>query len=407
MSSVIIVGGGHGGVELAFSLRERDYKGRIAVLEKSVFHPYERPPMSKTWLNGTGGPAELELRTHDAFSGADIDLMLDCEVVSIDRDRKFVETSKGRFEYSTLVLALGSNPRQLQLSGARLAGMHHLHTLGQATALRNDLDSASSVGVIGAGFIGLEFASSAAKRGIRVTVMETAGRVMPRTASELTSGYMRARHEGEGTDFRFGATVQEIVGQSGRVWRVNLSDGSFVEADLVVQGVGALANGGWVTDFGLDFDNGIVVDRALRTKDPDVFAIGDCARFLDDEGGATRLESIGNAADHARRAAAAIAGTPVPMPDVPWFWSQQAGVRLQMAGRIDRVEEWLLTGSVESNAFSVLGWRKHQLVYGESINCPRDHLAIRKLLAGNSAPTLPELRPIAEMGLKAAIASLA
>lgn len=407
MSGVIIVGGGHGGVDVAFGLRERGYTGRITVLDKSGFVPYERPPMSKSWINGSGGPEELTLRGHDAFSGANIELMLNCEVLRINRDRKVVETSNGSLDYSTLVLALGSSPRQLRLSGAALAGMHHLHTLEQATALRDDLACATSVGVIGAGFIGLEFASSAAKRGLPVTVMETAGRAMPRTASEFTSGYMRARHEEGGTTFRFNATVQEIIGQSGRVGRVNLSDGSYVEADLVVQGVGALANGGWVTDFGLDFDNGIVVDRTLRTKDQNIFAIGDCARFLDDEGGTTRLESIGNAADHARRAAATIAGIPVPVPDVPWFWTQQAGVRLQMAGRIDRVEEWLLTGAVESNSLSVLGWRNNKLVYGESINSPSDHVAIRKLLAENTAPTLSALRPIAEMGLKAAFKFLA
>lgn len=407
MSGVVIAGGGHGGIDVAFGLRERGYGGPIAVLDKSGFLPYERPPMSKSWINGDGSPAELALRGHDAFSAANIDLVLDCELLSIDRQQKTVETSNGLFDYATLVLALGSKPRQLPISGATLAGVHHLHTLEQAAALRDALASASSVGVIGAGFIGLELASSTAKRGLPVTVMETAGRVMPRTASELTSGYMRARHEESGTRFRLNATVQELVGQSGRVCGVKLSDGSHVETDLVVQGIGALANGGWVTDFGLDFDNGILVDGTLRTKDPDIFAIGDCARFVDDEGGTTRLESIGNAADHARRTAATIAGASVPPPDVPWFWTQQAGVRLQMAGRIDRVEEWLLTGTVQANAFSVLGWRNGKLVYGESINSPSDHVTIRKLLADGTAPALPQLRPFAEMGLKAAIKCLA
>ncbi len=407
MSGVLIVGGGHGGVDLAFGLRERGYQGPITVLDKSDFAPYERPPMSKSWINGDAGPQELSLRGPDAFTAANIDLQLGCEVLGIDRDEKIVETRQGRFAYSTLVLALGSSPRQLRISGAGLAGMHQLHTLEQAVALRGELASATRVGVIGAGFIGLELASSAAKRGLPVTVMETAARAMPRTASEFTSAYMRARHEEAGTEFRFNATVQEIVGPSGRVQQIQLSDGSRVAADLVVQGVGAIANGSWVADIGLDFDNGIVVDKHLRTRDADIFAIGDCARFQDDEGTGTRLESIGNAADHARRVAATIAGTPVPKPDVPWFWTQQAGVRLQMAGRIDRVEEWLLTGSIASNAFSVLGWRQGQLVYGESINSAGDHVAIRKLLADHSAPTLSQLRPVAEMGLKAAVKSLA
>ncbi|MDH7797057.1 MULTISPECIES: FAD-dependent oxidoreductase [unclassified Beijerinckia] len=406
MSGVVIVGGGHGGVDLAFGLRERGYTGPIAVLDKSDFLPYERPPMSKTWINGTGGPEDLALRGADAFSGANIDLMLGCEVLGIDRAQKIVETNTGSIQYATLILALGSNPRQLKLSDNPLIGMHQLHTLEQAIALRDDLTSATKIGVIGAGFIGLELASSAAKRGIPVTVMETAGRLMPRTASEFTSTYMRSRHEEAGTNFRFNAAVREVIGESGRVRRVDLSDGSHVEADLVVQGVGALANGGWVADAGLDFDNGIIVDKKLRTQDPNIFAIGDCARFQDDEGGAIRLESIGNAADHARRVAATIAGVSAPVPDVPWFWTQQAGVRLQMAGRIDRVENWLLTGSVESNTFSVLGWRNSKLVYGESINSPSDHVAIRKLLADNTALSLSKLQPIAEMGLKAAIKSL-
>jgi 3-phenylpropionate/trans-cinnamate dioxygenase ferredoxin reductase component len=406
MSQVVIVGGGHGGVDLAFNLRERGYAGGIVVLDKSGYLPYERPPMSKSWINGNEAPEALMLRGADAFSAANIDLMLDCEASNIDRKRRVLETNRGSLEYSTLVLALGSSPRKLALPGSTLHGVHHLHTLEQAAALRDELGTATCVGVVGAGFIGLEFASSAAKRGLPVTVVESAGRVMQRTASEFTSSYLRARHEADGTIFRCSASVQEMVGQAGRVRRIGLADGSNVDADLVVQGIGAVANGNWVTEFGLDFDNGIVVDRTLRTQDSDIFAIGDCARFLDDAGDAVRLESIGNAADHARRVAAAIAGEPAPVPDVPWFWTQQAGVRLQMAGRIDRVDAWLLTGSGDSDAFSVLGWRDGKLVYGESINSPSDHVLIRRLLAEHAAPTLSQLRPGAAMGLKAAIKSL-
>lgn len=407
MSRIIIVGAGHSGVDAAFSLRECGYDGRITVLDKSGFVPYERPPMSKSWINGTDGPEALALRGDDAFAAASIELMLNCEVSSIDRESKVIETSCGNLDYSALVFALGSSPRQLALSGAALGGVHQLHTLEHASALRNDLASATTVGVIGAGFIGLELATSATKRGLPVTVMETAARPMPRTTSEFTSAYMLGRHQACGTSFRFNVTVQEMSGESGRVEQIKLSDGTCVKADLVVQGVGALANGSWVTEFDLGFDNGIIVDHTLRTKDPAIFAIGDCARFIDDQGGSVRLESVGNAADHARRVAATIAGTPVPVPDVPWFWTLQADVRLQMAGRIDRVEEWLVTGSIASDSFSVLGWQDNTLVYGESINSPGDHVNIRKLLAGNAAPSLPALRPVAEMGLKAALKTLA
>lgn len=407
MSRVIIVGGGHSGVELAFSLRQLGYPGAICVLEKSSFAPYERPPMSKSWISGTAGPDELALRSQDAFDQANIELMLNCEVKSVDRKKHTVTMNNGAIGYSALVLALGSSPRQLRISGSELSGLHQFHTLEHALGLRNDLARATRIAVIGAGFIGLEFASAAAKLGKPVTILETAGRVMPRTASELTASYVRARHEENGTDFRFNASAIEVRGQAGRVNEIALSDGSCIETNLVVQGIGAISNGEWTADLGLDFDNGIVVDTCLRTNDPDIYAIGDCARFVDEEGCSMRLESIGNASDHARRAAAAIANTPVPPIETPWFWSNQAGIRLQMAGRIDRVEEWLLTGSVEENAFSVLGWRNRKLVYGESINCPGDHVAIRKLLATDTTPTPEKLRPVAGMGLKAAIKFLA
>ncbi|PJX20486.1 hypothetical protein CAP48_18985 [Advenella sp. S44] len=407
MSRVVIVGGGHSGVELAFSLRQLGYTGAIAVLEKSSFPPYERPPMSKSWISGTAGPDELALRNQNAFAQSTIDLMLNCEVNSIDRKQQTVTTNDGVIEYSVLVLALGSSPRQLRITGSELSGLHQFHTLEHALALRDDLARASRIAVIGAGFIGLEFASAAAKLGKPVVILETAARVMPRTASELTASYVRSRHEVSGTDFRFNASVLEIRGQAGRVKEIVLSDGTCVEANLVVQGIGANPNGEWTADLGLNFDNGIVVDTCLRTNDPNIYAIGDCARFVDEEGRSVRLESIGNACDHARRAAAAIANTPVPPIETPWFWSNQAGVRLQMAGRIDRVEDWLLTGSVETNAFSMLGWRNRKLVYGESVNCPGDHVVIRNLLATDTVPTPEKLKPISGMGLKAGIKFLA
>ena len=406
MNNVVIVGAGHGGVELAFSLRERGFTGSISILDKSGFMPYERPPMSKTWISSDEGAEALHLRSPETFVSAKIDLKLECEVTGVDRERKILITNDGEFAYTWLVLALGSTPRELRIPGASLGGLHQLHTLEQASALRMELAGASKVAVIGAGFIGLEFASLAAKRGLSATVVETASRAMPRTASETTSHYMQARHAAMGTQFRFNATVQSLEGEMGRVQRIQLSDGTSVDADLVVQGIGANANGAWVDALGLAFDSGIIVDHSLRTTDPFVFAIGDCARFTDDEGVGTRLESVGNASDHARRVAATISVSEMPRPDVPWFWTQQAGVRLQMAGRIDRVEEWMVMGDMASDAFSVLGWRQQQLVYGESLNSAGDHVAVRKLLAETAPPTLTDLRPLNHLSLKAALKSL-
>ncbi|MGR9235078.1 3-phenylpropionate/trans-cinnamate dioxygenase ferredoxin reductase subunit [Rhizobium leguminosarum] len=407
MTGVVIIGAGHAGVELAFTLRDVGYTDPITILDKSAHIPYERPPISKGWITGNASPDELALRSLDSFVTAKIDLRLSCNAREIDRQRKVVSTDSGPFSYNKLVLALGSRPRSLTMPGHQLRGVHQLHTLEHAAELRVNFAHATRVGVVGAGFIGLELASLAAKRGIPVTVVETASRVMPRTASEILSHYMRAQHEKLGTKFHFSSAVEKIVGSADGVEGLQLSDGTVIDADLVILGIGGLANGEWLAACGIEYDNGIVVDKSLRTSDPNIFAIGDCARFEDDEGALMRLESIGNAADQARRTAAGIAGKQVPVADVPWFWTQQAGVRVQMAGRVDRVREWLLMGDEEKNSFSVLGWKGERLVYGESVNSPSDHVNVRKILAGTNNVTFSHLRSLAGMGLTAAVKAAA
>jgi len=407
VSGVVIIGAGHAGVGAAFELRQLGFAGAITVLDRSRHVPYERPPISKSWVMDTVGPESLCARGDGAFEAASIELRLGVEVRTIDRSRRVVSTSEGDVAYDKLILALGASPRQLPLPGRELEGVHALHTLEDALVLRESLRRAERLVVVGGGFIGLELASLAASFGLEVTVIETAHRLMARATSETTSAYMRARHEAAGVRIRTAVGVEGFAGSDGRLEGVLLADGTAVETPLALLGVGVVPNGSWLADVGLEFDNGVIVDAELRTGDPHIFAIGDCARYPDDEGVRLRLESVGNAADHARRVAGILAGgTPAGM-EIPWFWTKQVGVRLQMVGRIERVDEWLLAGSMDSGAFSVIGLRGGILVYGESVNKPGDHVLLRKTLAAGPFTVDARVRDLLGDGLKPAFQAAA
>ena len=401
MSGVVVVGAGHAGLAAALELKAQGYAGQVTLLDRSEYAPYERPPISKVWIAGEGEPSDLFLRTPESLQESGIRFIGGTEITGIDRDRKVVHTSQGEFFYDDLVLALGATPRALDAPGRELSGIHHLHTLEQAVALRAELADAEKLVVVGGGFIGLELASTLADR-MQVAVVEAAPRLMGRATSEYSSAHMRTRHEELGIEFHFGASVEGFIGENGRLTGVRIAGKPDLAADVAVLGIGVVPNGSWVAEAGLEFQDGILVDDELRTSDPHIYAIGDCARYPSQTGqaGTTRLESVGNAADHARRVAATIAGTAVPATDIPWFWTKQAGVRLQMVGHIQLVQEWLLAGDSESSAFSVIGLADDRIVYGESINRPGDHVALRKVLAADAGPLTDELKSRLGEGLR-------
>lgn len=391
--TVVIVGAGHAGVQAAFSLREEGYDGDIQLLTRERWMPYERPPLSKAWLKaGDHHVDDLYFRSPESYADKKIDLIRGVTVERIDRTSATLECSDGLSRrYDHLVLAPGAVPRRLTLPGSDLVGVCHLHTIDDAQQFLQRIDGARSVVVIGGGFIGLEVAAAARARGLDVVVLEAGTRLMQRAVTSQTSTFFDRVHRVHGTDVRYGAQVEALGGDdAGRVGAVHLAGGEVLAADVVVVGVGARPATELAEEAGLRVDDGIVVDELLTTSDPQISAVGDCARFpLDHQ--SMRLESVQNAVDHGRCVAGRLAGRPQPYREVPWFWTEQHGCKLQIAGLLAGYDANLVLGDVEARKFTNLCWKDGVFVGAESINRPGDHIAVRRLLS-----MTPDHRPSIE-----------
>jgi len=389
---VVVIGAGPAGVETAAALRSRGFDGRITLVGGEDALPYQRPPLSKGYLTGATTAADIELRPEAFFEAQRIELIRGDRAARIDRDGSRVVLGSGRpLPYGNLVLATGSRPRTLPLPGASLEGVLSLRGLPDAEALRRRLTGpALRMVVVGAGFIGLELAATAGGLGHDVTVVEAHSRALARALTPPMSARLTAEHRERGVRVLLRREVTGLCGDSsGRVRTVELAGGERVPADLVVIGVGALPNVDLAVDADLTAGDGIVVDDLLRTSDPAISAIGDCARFPSPHlGRHIRLESVQNASDQARCVAAAICGDRTPYSAVPWFWSEQYGMRLQIAGLSTDHDRTVVAGDIDGLRFSVFCFRRGRLVCVESVNRPADHGIARRMLAG-----VPDLSP--------------
>ncbi|MDO8299143.1 NAD(P)/FAD-dependent oxidoreductase [Lacisediminimonas sp.] len=403
---VIVAGGGQAGAQAAVSLRQAGFEGRIVLVGDEPSLPYQRPPLSKDYLAGKLEESGLLLRAEKVYADQRVELMLGEQITAIDTARRSISlASGGELAYSHLVLATGARNRPLPAPGAELDGVFYLRTLAEARSLRERLGQTRRAVVVGGGFIGLEFAAAARAHGIAVSVVEAAARPMSRVLSVQMSSYLAARHDTNGVPIILNRSVQRFVGENGRLTGVVLDDGTVLEADLAVVGIGVLPNAELAEAAGLAVKNGVVVDENLLTSDPFISAIGDCASFPSSfAGGLIRLESVQNATDQARCVAARLAGKPTPpYNNVPWFWSEQYDVRLQMAGITSSHDQAVLRGSPDDNAFSVFCFRDGAFLGAESVNRTPDHLAVRKLLAAGIAIT-PEQAADLSFDLKLAAA---
>lgn len=385
-SGILILGGGQAGAQLAISLRELGYSEPITLVGDEPHAPYQRPPLSKDYLAGKLTEAELPLRTPKYYRERDIRLIIGMPATSINREAKHVVISSGeKLPYERLVLATGTRNRRLGFDGGEPSNVHYLRSRDDADGLRKALDEANDVLIIGAGFIGLEFASVATARGARVTVVEMANRVMGRAVSEEVSAYSTARHEAAGTEVLCSTSIDQFLrDESGRVTGVRIGDKTR-KADLVLVGIGVIPNSELAEEAGLAVGNGIVVDSRLTTSDPAISAIGDCASHPRPEyPERVRVESVQNAADQARFLARSITGETSDYSDIPWFWSHQAGDKLQIAGLAQPTDGSHVLGDPATGRFSVCRIRDGLLVAVESINSAGDHLASRKLLASGA-----------------------
>jgi 3-phenylpropionate/trans-cinnamate dioxygenase ferredoxin reductase component len=381
---VAIVGAGHAGFQLAASLRQLGYRERIALINDEAHLPYQRPPLSKAYLKGTGGSDSLMFRPDRFYREQNIDLT-DDRVVSIDRAaHRLLLTSGTSLDYGHLVLATGARNRLLDIPNANLRDVRYLRTLDESEALRQRVASGQRVVVIGAGFIGLEFAATARAKGLEVDVVELGARVMARAVTAEISQFFQDRHTAAGIRIHLGVQATSIESDGDNVTGVSLSDGRHLPADLVVVGVGVLPNIELADQAGLAVAAGIIVNEQLMTADPDISAIGDCALFESPRfGGSLRLESVQNASDQARCVAARIVGDAKTYDGLPWFWSDQGPDKLQIAGLTIGYDRVVVRGDPGQGSFSAFCYKSGQLVGIESINRASDHVFGRKILGMN------------------------
>jgi 3-phenylpropionate/trans-cinnamate dioxygenase ferredoxin reductase subunit len=382
MFSVVIIGAGHAGFQCAAALRQQGFTGDVTLVSNEPTLPYQRPPLSKAYLLGKTSAADLAFRASSFFDEHRVTLVAGC-VESIDRGTQRVTFSNGEsLPYDHLVIATGSQPRTLPVPGAELAGVLSLQTLNDADRLLAAMAACTNVVVIGAGFIGLEFAASARLLGRPVTVLDVADRPMARVISPECAAAFDQAHRSLGTNLLFRTGVERLEGKDGRLATAVTTSGMQIPADLVLVGIGALPRVELARQAGLPIDNGIVVDATLRTADPHVSAIGDVASFPGRGGTRLRLESVQNATDQARAVAARLSGhSEVPYEAVPWFWSDQGKLKLQIAGLRSGDDERVVIGEATGANFSVLCISDGVLHAVESVNRPADHMLARRLLA--------------------------
>lgn len=386
-AGTLIVGASQAGLQIACSLRELGYDAPITLVGSEPHLPYPRPPLSKAFLAGTTNEDRLALRNSDFYTDHRIDIAVGQRISDIVLDGSgagVASTDSGeQWAFSALALTVGARPRRLTIDGSELDGICYLRDMADAIALRRQLPDAEHVVVIGGGFIGLEAAAVARAAGKTVTVVEVADRLIARAVAPVMSEFYRDAHEKRGTRVVLGLGVTAISGTDGRVTSVVLSDGSEIRADLVLVGIGVQPRTELAVRLGLQCTAGIVVDEYARTSNGTTVATGDCAVLPDPTGGDSliRLESVQNAVDQSRVAAATLMGTLEPYRAVPWFWSDQDTLKLHIAGLSTGYDSHVVRGEPSSESFSVLYYRGETLCAADSINNPQDFMAVKRALA--------------------------
>jgi 3-phenylpropionate/trans-cinnamate dioxygenase ferredoxin reductase subunit len=380
--SVVIIGAGQAAAQLVASLRQGAFTGAIRMIGDEPYAPYQRPPLSKKFLSERPPAETLYFRADNFWREHDVTLDVGMHVEAIDRAARHVELADGRVAgYETLVLATGTRARDLPVPGVHLDGVFSLRKIDDVRRLRGPLDAAKRVVIVGGGYIGLEVAAVVRGEGCEVAVLEAEERVMKRVTSPLISNFMQDFHRRRGVDIRVGARLAAVEGE-GRVRQVRLADGATLPADLVLMAIGARPNDDLASAAGLVCQDGVVVDAHGATADPAIFAAGDCTRFPSRRyGRALRLECVQNAIDQAKAVAAAILGKPQLYDPVPWFWSDQYELKLQMAGLSEGYDDAQTVGDVAAAHFSVEYRKGGRLIAVDAINDGRAYMGGRKRIA--------------------------
>ena len=387
-SGLVIVGASYAGVQAGISAREKGYQEPIRIVADEIHLPYQRPPLSKAFLSGDLAHNSLFLRGDDYFKGQGIEMVLGHRAVELDRTAGRIKLEGGdSLPFDSLVIATGSRARRLSVPGHERDGIVYLRTLDDALTLKPRLEAAQDVVVVGGGFIGLEVASTAAKTGKKVTLIEAQSRLLERAVSPLISQFLLDIHRAHGVDIRFNESVVAIEG-NGAAHEVVTSGGLRVRADLIVTGIGGIANDELAAQAGIASANGIDVDEHGRTSAPNIYAAGDVSNHHNSFAGRrVRLEAVQNATDQGKAAGCMIAGKPEAYDAVPRFWSDQYDAKLQIVGLSDPTDTAVVRGDMTDGKFSVFYYRNGKLTAVDSINKPGDQMIARRLITASLSPT--------------------
>ncbi len=382
--NIVIIGAGQAAIQAIQSLRAEGFTGPITLVGEEAYPPYQRPPLSKAYLLGQLERPRLFLKAGAYYGEAGVTLLLNTTARAIDRAAKTVELTDGRkLPYGKLLLTTGARVRKLRCPGADLDNIFYLKSIADVDALQAAFLPGARIAIVGAGYIGLEVAAVGAKRGLDVTVFEAMDRVMARAVSPSLSAFFMAEHLKAGVNLKLNTGVEGFEGNC-KVERI-LAGGKSYDVDLVLVGIGVIANDELAREAGLAATDGIVVDRNAMTSDPAIFAAGDCTRHYGREGLELRLECVQNAIDQAKHAALAMTGKPKDYSEVPWFWSDQYDLKLQIAGLARPTDTLVLRGDPAARKFSVFHLRDGKVAAVEVVNAPQDYMIGKKLIAEGRA----------------------
>jgi 3-phenylpropionate/trans-cinnamate dioxygenase ferredoxin reductase subunit len=390
---VLIIGAGHAGGTVAALLRQYGFEGAVTLLGEELIEPYHRPPLSKASLRSGSAAGSLPLKPAEFYVSHGIEIRRGVRAEKLMPRFKTVHLSTGEvLSYDFLIIATGARPIKLPVPGSDLAGVLALRTADDAERLRAVIQSGQRLAVIGGGYIGLEVAASARALGANVVVIEREARPLARVASPDLSAFFLDYHRERGVSFELGATVSGFDGRDGRVSGVKLDDGRTLACSAALIGIGATPNDEIARDAGLDTARGIIVDLEARTADPAIFAIGDVAlRPMPVYGRMFRMESVPNTLEQAKQAASAIVGRAPPPSEVPWQWSDQYDLKLQIAGYAFNVERVVLRGEPATGRFAVFHLKGDQVQCVEALNSPQDFIVGKQLIASRKSVDLGKL----------------
>ena len=381
---VVIAGAGHAAGQLVASLKQQEFAGQIVLVGDEPYLPYQRPPLSKKFLSGDMPAERLYVRPASFYDDPQIELRLKTKITKIDRDNKTLETDGGDIAYDKLILALGSRVRHLTIEGADLEGVHYLRSIADVDGIHAELQHKKNAVIVGAGYIGLEVAAVIRQLGLDVTVVEMADRVMSRVVSPEISDFYQIEHTTQGVKLRLSTGITALRGE-GRISAVETAEGDSIPADFVVVGIGIIPNVELASDASLTVDDGIVVNDQCQTDDPSIYAVGDCTAHPNSiYDRRLRLESVHNALEQAKTAVKNICGEETHYLQVPWFWSDQYDLKLQIAGLSAGYDDIVIRGNPADRSFACLYLKDGKLIATDAVNSPKEFVQSKALIAART-----------------------